>query len=109
MTLTKNSFERAFGYFSLSSRIGAIKEAGLLEKWLTVYPDGDKCDKSLTHVGHKGSSLHHTSGALFAFTTGIVISFVVFLLEVTVYNIRNKIEDWSVSVIRLFEREIDNI
>ena len=98
--LTKNS---------LSNRIGAIKEAGLLEKWLTVHSDGDECDKSLTHVGYKGNNLHHTSGALFAFITGIVISFIVFLLEVTVNNIRNKIENWGASVIGLFGYEYDNI
>ena len=83
-------------------------EAGLLEKWLTVYfngDDGDKCDKSLTHVRHKKTSLDHTSGAFFAFTIGIIASFIVFLVEVTVYNIRNMIVNWSVSVIRLFEHK----
>ena len=76
-------------------------KSGFLEKWLTVGDDGDKCDKNLTHVRHKKTSLDHTSGAFVAFTIGIVASFIVFLVEVTVYNIRNM----SVSVIRLFEHK----
>ena len=80
-------------------------EAGLLKKWLTVHSDGNrsKCDKRLTHLGHKSTGLDHTSGALFLFATGIVASLVVYLVEVTVYNIRNKIENWNTSVIGLFE------
>ena len=80
-------------------------EAGLLKKWLTVHSGGNKskCHKRLTHVGHKSTGLDHTSGALFLFATGIVASLIVFLVEVTVYNIRNKIQNWSTSVIGLFE------
>ena len=71
-------------------------EAGLLEKWLTVHyngDDGDECDKSLTHVRHKKTGLDHTSGAFVAFALGIVGSLFVFLAEITVYNIRNMIEN----------------
>ena len=89
-------------------RIAAIMEAGLFKKWLTVYfngDDGDECDKSLTHVRHKRTSLDHTSGAFVAFTIGIVASLIVFFVEVTIYNIRVMIENLSVSLIRLFERK----
>ena len=91
--------------FFLPNRIGALIKADLLEKWLTVHSGGNesKYDKRLTHLGHKSTGLDHTSGALFIFATGIVTSFIVFLVDVTVYNIRNKIQNWSTSVIGLFE------
>ena len=81
-------------------------EAGLLEKWLIVHFNGycgDKCDNSLIHIGHKKTSLDHTSGAFFAFTIGILVSLIVFFVKVTVYNIRNIIENWNVSVIGSFQ------
>ena len=62
-------------------RIAAITESGLIQRWMKKYwPEENKCDKSLSSVGHRKTKIS-TTGACIALVLGVTVAFLVFLLE----------------------------
>ena len=68
----------------------AILESGMLQKWQRDHwhERENKCDKSLSTVGHSAAGVLSTAGAYIALAVGIAIAVTVLLLEMLVKYIQ---------------------
>ena len=61
----------------------SMVESGLILKWYKDYmPKENKCDKSLSSIGHTQAKLETTKGAFVVLSVGLTVSTAAFLLEI---------------------------